>query len=68
MKTFDLLLFTASQHAQEGQKLHVVATGLVMKGIPAQDNARVMVASMGLHVSSVCLEDTARIAGVGFLW
>lgn len=58
---------TPIQLAQEARKLLAITMDTVMKAMLAQDNAFVMMASMGLHASSVCQEDIAWIAKVGYL-
>ncbi|KAH0616983.1 hypothetical protein JD844_028519 [Phrynosoma platyrhinos] len=50
--------------AQEGQKVHVITVVPVMKDMHTQENARVTVVSMVLHVNSVCPEDMAWIASL----
>lgn len=66
MKGFNSVLLSIFQPVQEGQKLHVITVARVRKDMLAQGNVYVTVASMGLHVSSVCREDTAWTANVGF--
>lgn len=63
----DSLPLTPIQLAQEVQKLLAITMDTVMKVMLAQENAFVMLPSMGLHVSSVCQEDMVWNAKVGYL-